>query len=163
MKHVQIIADGSCIGNPGPGGWACILRYGTEERELSGSEAQTTNNRMELTAAINGLKSLRESCDVELVTDSQYLKQGITQYMARWKRNGWRTSDRRAVLNQDLWRELDELAAHHVIRWTWVLGHGDHSLQNRCDALALDAARKGVGHSASTAASASSSFERARN
>ena len=89
MKQVQIITDGSCIGNPGPGGWACILRCGSEQRELSGSEAQTTNNRMELAAAINGLQSLREACEVEVVTDSQYVKQGITQYMARWKTNGW--------------------------------------------------------------------------
>lgn len=150
MKRVQIITDGSCIGNPGPGGWACILRCGDEGRERSGSETQTTNNRMELTAAINGLKALRETCEVELVTDSQYLKQGITQYLARWKTNGWRTSDRRPVLNQDLWRELDDLASHHVIRWTWVLGHGDHDSQNHCDALALDAARKQAGQSVST-------------
>jgi ribonuclease HI len=95
-----------------------------------------------LAAAINGLKALRETCEVELVTDSQYLKRGITQYMARWKTNGWRTSDRRPVLNQDLWRELDELASRHIIRWTWVVGHGDHDLQNRCDALAQAAARK---------------------
>ena len=141
MRQVQIITDGSCIGNPGPGGWACILRYGTGESELSGSEGQTTNNRMELAAAINGLKALRETCEVELVTDSQYLKQGITQYMARWKTNGWRTADRRAVQNQDLWRELDELASRHIIRWTWVVGHADHDLQNRCDALAAAAAR----------------------
>jgi ribonuclease HI len=116
MKQVQIITDGSCIGNPGPGGWACILQFGNEERELSGSEAQTTNNRMEVTAAISGLKVLREPCDVELVTDSQYLKQGITQYLTRWNTNGWRTSDRRPVQNQDLWRELDELVSHHTIR-----------------------------------------------
>jgi ribonuclease HI len=142
MKNVQLITDGSCIGNPGPGGWACILRFGNEERELSGSEARTTNNRMELMAAINGLKALREPCDVELMTDSLYLKQGITEYLARWKTNGWRTSDRKPVQNQDLWRELDEVASHHIIRWTWVVGHGDHDLQNRCDALAQAAARR---------------------
>ena len=163
MKKAQIVTDGSCIGNPGPGGWACILRYGTEERELSGSEAQTTNNRMELTAAIKGLKALSETCEVELVTDSQYVKQGITQYLARWKTNGWRTADRRPVQNQDLWRELDELACHHIICWTWVLGHSDHGPQNRCDALALDAARREAGHSASTVACWPSSFDRARN
>jgi ribonuclease HI len=146
MKKVQIITDGSCIGNPGPGGWACILRYGSEERELSGSEAQTTNNRMELTAAINGLRALCEGCEVELVTDSQYLKQGVTQYLARWKTNGWRTSDRKPVQNQDLWRELDGLASQHVIQWAWVAGHGDHDLQNRCDALAMAAARRQCGH-----------------
>lgn len=157
------MTDGSCIGNPGRGGWACILRYGNEERELSGSEARTTNNRMELTAAINGLKALGETCEVDLLTDSQYVKQGITQYLARWKMNGWRTSDRRPVQNQDLWRELDELASRHAIRWTWGAGHGDHSLQNRCDALALDAARREASHSASTVACSSSSFDRARN
>jgi ribonuclease HI len=157
MKQVQIITDGSCIGNPGPGGWACILQFGNEERELSGSEAQTTNNRMELTAAISGLKALPEPCDVELVTDSQYLKQGISQYLTRWKINGWRTSDRRPVQNQDLWRELDELVSHHTIRWTWVVGHGDHDLQNRCDRLALVAARRQVGRSVSTAAGSSNS------
>lgn len=163
MKKVQIITDGSCIGNPGPGGWACILQCGNEERELSGSEAHTTNNRMELTAAIRGLNDLPETCEVELVTDSQYLKQGITQYLARWKTNGWRTADRRPVQNQDLWRELDELASRHTIRWTWVLGHGGHDLQNRCDALALDAARREAGHSVPTVACSSSSFDRARN
>lgn len=163
MKTVQIITDGSCIGNPGPGGWACILRFGSEERELSGSETQTTNNRMELTAAINGLKALRETCGVELVTDSQYLKQGITQYLARWKTNGWRTSDRKPVQNQDLWRELDELASHYAIRWTWVVGHGNHDLQNRCDTLAVAAARREAGHSVSTASCSSKHFERARN
>jgi ribonuclease HI len=142
MKKIQLITDGSCIGNPGPGGWACILRCEDEERELSGSEARTTNNRMELIAAINGLKALREIHEVELVTDSQYLKQGITQYLSRWKINGWRTSDRRPVQNQDLWRELDDMVSRHIICWTWVAGHGDHDLQNRCDALALAAAKK---------------------
>ena len=117
MKQVQIVTDGSCIGNPGPGGWACILRCDSEERELSGGEAQTTNNRMELTAAINGLKALRGICEVEVVTDSQYLKQGVTQYLSRWKINGWRTSD--PVLNQDLWRELDDVASRRP-----SAGHG---------------------------------------
>jgi ribonuclease HI len=141
MTNIQLITDGSCMGNPGPGGWACILRYGDEERELSGGEAQTTNNRMELTAAINGLKALRETCEVELVTDSQYLKQGITQYLARWLTNGWRTSNRKPVQNQDLWRELHDVASQHTIRWSWIAGHGNHDLHNRCDALAVAAAR----------------------
>ena len=163
MKKVQIITDGSCIGNPGPGGWACILRYGSEERELSGSEAQSTNNRIELAAAINGLKALREAFEVELVTDSQYLKQGITQHLARWNTNGWRTSNRKPVLNQDLWRALDELVRQHPVRWTWVAGHGDHDTQNRCDALAVAAARKQAGYSVSTVSSSSSSFDRARS
>lgn len=149
MKKVQIITDGSCIGNPGPGGWACILRYEGEECELSGSEAQTTNNRIELAAAINGLRALRERCGVELVTDSHYLRQGITERLARWEINGWRTSNRKPVQNQDLWRELDELASKHVVRWAWVAGHGDHDLQNRCDALAAAAARRQGGLSAS--------------
>ena len=153
MKKVQLITDGSCIGNPGPGGWACILRCGNEERELSGSEAQTTNNRMELIAAINGLKALRETCEVELLTDSQYLKQGITQYLARWKTNGWRTSNRKPVQNQDLWRELNDVASQHTIRWTWIAGHSDHDLQNRCDALAVAAARTQAGHSVTHAVS----------
>ena len=118
---------------------------------------------MELMAAINGLKALREPCDVELLTDSQYLKQGITQYLARWKANGWRTADRKAVQNHDLWRELDEVASNHIICWTWVVGHGDHGPQNRCDALALDAARREAGHSVSTVACSSTSFDRARN
>ncbi len=148
MKNIQLITDGSCIGNPGPGGWACILQYGTEVCELSGSEAQTTNNRMELTAAINGLKALHETCAVELVTDSQYLKQGITEHLARWKTNGWRTSNRKPVQNQDLWRELDELVARHVVCWTWVAGHSAHDVQNRCDALALAAARTQAGQTA---------------
>jgi ribonuclease HI len=124
MKTVQSITGGSCIGNPGPGGWACILRCGTEERLKPGDH------------------ELRESCDVEFVTDSQYLKQGVTEYLARWKANGWRTSDRKSVQNQDLWRELDELASKHLVRRAWVAGHGDHELQNRCDALALAAARR---------------------
>jgi len=146
------IHTGRC-GNPGPGGWACILRYGDEERELSGSEAQTSNNRMELTAAISGLKALGETCEVELVTDSQDLRQGVTEYLARWKTNGWRTSNRKPVQNQDLWGEVDELASHHIIRWTWAVGHGNHGLHNRCDALALAAARAQVGHSVRRAAS----------
>jgi ribonuclease HI len=150
MKKVQLITDGSCIGNPGPGGWACILRYEGEERELSGSVPQTTNNRMELAAAINGLGALRESCDVELVTDSQYLKQGISEYLARWRANGWRTSNRKPVQNQDLWRELDEVVSQHVVRWTWVAGHGDHDVHNRCDALAVAAARTQRGRSNNT-------------
>ncbi len=142
MKSVQLVTDGSCIGNPGPGGWACILLCGDAERELRGSDPRTTNNRMELTAAINGLRALREQCEVELITDSQYLKQGITEYLPRWRTNGWCTSGGRPVQNQDLWQELDELVQRHVIHWVWVVGHADHAVQNRCDALALAAARE---------------------
>jgi ribonuclease HI len=160
MKQVLIITDGSCIGNPGPGGWACILRDRSDERELSGSEAQTTNNRMELTAAINGLRALYESCDVELVTDSQYLKQGITEFLARWKTKGWRTSNRKPVQNQDLWSELDQLVSQQIVHWTWVAGHGDHDVQNRCEALA---ARRQAGESGSSVSYPSTSFDRTRS
>jgi ribonuclease HI len=163
MKKVQLITDGSCIGNPGPGGWACILRDGSDERELSGSEAQTTNNRMELTAAITGLRALRETCEVELVTDSQYLKQGITEFLARWKTNGWRTANRKPVQNQDLWRELDQLVSQQIVHWTWVAGHGDHEIQNRCDALAAAAARRQAGESGSSVSYPSTSFDRTRS
>ena len=142
MKKVQLITDGSCIGNPGPGGWAWILRYEGQQRELTGCNPQTTNNRMELTAAVQGLRALKEGCMIELITDSQYLKQGITQFLARWRANGWLASSGRPVLNQDLWQELDTLASQHNIHWSWVAGHGTHSEQNRCDALALTAARQ---------------------
>lgn len=141
MKHVQLITDGACIGNPGPGGWACILRYGDVKRELSGSESETTNNRMELTAAIQGLKALREPCTVEVVTDSEYLKNGITKWIHGWKKNGWKTASKKPVVNQDLWNLLDELVSGHEIKWTWTKGHADHADNNRCDELATAAAR----------------------
>ncbi len=141
MKKIQLICDGSAIGNPGPGAWAAILRYGAAERELVGSEPRTTNNRCELRAAIEGLRALREPCDIIAVTDSQYVKQGITAYIARWKQNGWRTASRKPVLNQDLWQDLDRLASIQTIRWVWVAGHGDLAVQNRCDAMARAAAR----------------------
>ncbi|HYP07093.1 MAG TPA: ribonuclease HI [Bryobacteraceae bacterium] len=141
MKKVQLITDGACIGNPGPGGWACILRYGDKKKELFGSERQTTNNRMELTAAVKGLTALREACDVEIVTDSQYVKNGITKWVANWKRNGWRTADKKPVLNQDLWEELDRQNARHNTVWSWTKGHADHEDNNRCDELATSAAR----------------------
>jgi ribonuclease HI len=142
MKSVQIITDGACIGNPGPGGWACILRYNSHKKEMFGSEPATTNNRMELTAAIEGLRALREPCDVELVTDSQYLKNGITTWIKGWKRNGWITREKKPVVNQDLWTELDKLVASHKVRWTWTKGHADHEDNNRCDELATRAARR---------------------
>lgn len=141
MKQIQIVTDGSCLGNPGPGGWACILRWAEGERELIGSDAQTTNNRMELTAAIKGLEALEDQSVVEIITDSRYLRDGITQYMRRWKQNGWRTVAGTPVANQDLWTRLDELATRHTVRWSWVRGHGNHADQNRCDGLALGAAR----------------------
>ena len=141
MKKVQVITDGACIGNPGPGGWACILRYGDKKKEMFGSEKHTTNNRMELTAAVRGLTALREACEVEIVTDSQYVKNGITKWVANWKRNGWRTADKKAVLNQDLWEELDKQNARHQTVWSWTKGHADHEDNNRCDELATSAAR----------------------
>ena len=141
MKKVQLITDGACIGNPGPGGWAAILRFGTVKREMFGSAPQTTNNRMELTAAIEGLRALKEPCDVEIVTDSQYVKNGITTWIAGWKRNGWKTSSKQPVVNQDLWTELDGEVAKHKLRWTWTKGHADHDDNNRADELATRAAR----------------------
>jgi ribonuclease HI len=142
MKQVRLITDGACLGNPGRGGWAYILRFGEHTREMSGSVAETTNNRMELTAAIEGLRALKEDCDVEVVTDSEYLKNGITTWIHGWKRNGWKTSAKKPVLNQDLWIELDELVRNHHVRWTWTKGHANHDDNNRCDELASQAARK---------------------
>ena len=142
MKKVQLITDGACLGNPGPGGWACILRYGGHHRELSGSVPQTTNNRMELTAAIQGLRALKEPCEVEAITDSEYLKNGITKWIHGWKRNGWKNSAKQPVVNQDLWTELDEQVSRHRTRWTWTKGHANHQDNNRCDELAARAARE---------------------
>jgi ribonuclease HI len=141
MKRVQLITDGACLGNPGRGGWACILRFGDKKKEMSGSEPHTTNNRMEITAAIEGLRALREPCEVEVITDSEYLKNGITTWIKGWKRNGWKTAAKKPVVNQDLWMELDELAATHTMQWTWTKGHADHEDNNRCDELATAAAR----------------------
>jgi ribonuclease HI len=142
MKIVQLITDGACIGNPGPGGWACILRYDDHKREMHGHAPQTTNNRMELTAAIEGLRALNKTCDVEVITDSEYVKNGITTWIHGWKRNGWKTAAKKPVVNQDLWEELDGLAAMHKIKWTWTKGHADHEDNNRCDELATRAARE---------------------
>ncbi|HUS08266.1 MAG TPA: ribonuclease HI [Bryobacteraceae bacterium] len=141
MKKVQLITDGACLGNPGPGGWAYILRYGTQTREMFGSEPQTTNNRMELTAAVRGLAALKEPCEVEIVTDSEYVKNGITKWIAGWKRNGWRKADKKPVLNQDLWQELDFQNGRHRTVWTWTKGHASHTDNNRCDEMATMAAR----------------------
>jgi ribonuclease HI len=141
LKKVQLITDGACIGNPGPGGWACILRYGQNKKEIFGSEPHTTNNRMELTAAVKGLTALREPCEVEIVTDSQYMKDGIQKWIANWKRNGWRTADKKPVLNQDLWEELDRQNSRHQTVWSWTKGHASHADNNRCDELATTAAR----------------------
>ena len=141
MKKVQLITDGSCIGNPGPGGWACILRYGDKRRGLFGSEPKTTNNRMELQAAVEGLKALKQPCNVEIITDSNYVKDGITKWIHNWKMNGWRTAGKKPVVNQDLWHELDEQVSMHKVEWQWTKGHASHTDNNRCDELAQAAAR----------------------
>ena len=133
---VRIFTDGACKGNPGPGGWGAILRYGEHERELFGGERETTNNRMELTAVIRALESLKRVCRIELYTDSQYVRNGITVWMRDWKRRGWKTADRKPVKNQDLWQRLDELAAGHEIHWHWVKGHSGHPENDRADELA---------------------------
>ena len=142
MKKVQLITDGSCIGNPGPGGWACILRYGKHHKEIYGCAPQTTNNRMELTAAIEGLRALKERCQVEIVTDSEYVKNGITTWIHGWKRKNWITSAKKPVVNRDLWEELDRLASGHQAVWVWTKGHASHEDNNRCDELAQRAARE---------------------
>ena len=137
-KRVVIHTDGACSGNPGPGGWGAILEHKGRERELSGGEAETTNNRMELTAAIEALSALKGRCDVELHTDSQYLRKGITQWINGWKRNGWKNASKKPVKNVDLWQALDALAATHDVEWHWVRGHAGHDLNERADALARD-------------------------
>ena len=141
MQEVTIVTDGSCIGNPGPGGWACILRSGNAARELSGSNEDTTSNRMELMAAIEGLRALKVPARVRLVSDSMYLKKGITEFLPKWKVNSWIKRNGDPVLNQDLWDQLDQLAQKHAIQWEWTAGHSDHADQNRADQLALQAAR----------------------
>jgi ribonuclease HI len=144
MKKVELITDGACLGNPGPGGWAAILRYGTHKKELFGSEKHTTNNRMEITAAVEGLKALREPCEVTITTDSEYLKNGITTWIHGWKRNGWLTKAKKPVVNQDLWQQLDDQVARHQAQWEWTRGHANHADNNRCDELATRAAREQV-------------------
>jgi ribonuclease HI len=141
MSDVVVFVNGSCLGNPGPGGWACILRYGEEERVLTGAVTQTTNNRMEMTAAIEGLRALTRACDVEVVTDSDYLRRGMTEYLERWRMNGWKCASGDRVLNRDLWAELEMLAGYHRVRWIHVRDHGGRLDQKRCGALAADAAR----------------------
>ena len=142
MAKICLTTDGSCIGNPGPGGWACILRAAEFERELIGRDPHTTNNRMELKAAIEGLAALNEPSEVEVVTDSEYLLRGVTERLARWKTNGWKTAVGKVVQNQDLWKQLDAQVARHRVHWTWVRGHGNNPDQNRCDGLAWSAARE---------------------
>jgi ribonuclease HI len=133
---VRIYTDGACKGNPGPGGWGALLRSGTNERELYGGDPATTNNRMELTAVIRALEALKRSSEVEVYTDSEYVMKGITEWLAGWKRRGWKTADRKPVKNADLWRELEALAHKHEVRWHWVRGHAGHPENERADALA---------------------------
>jgi ribonuclease HI len=139
---VEIFTDGACSGNPGPGGWGAVLRYGNVERELSGGEAATTNNRMEMMAAIAALEALKRPSDVRLTTDSIYLRDGITKWIHGWKRNGWRTADRKPVKNIDLWQRLEEALKHHHVEWHWVKGHAGHVENERADALARAEIRK---------------------
>lgn len=141
MKQVRLFTDGSCHGNPGPGGWAAILAYGDAEREISGAEPATTNNQMELRAVIEGLRALRESCEVDVWTDSRYVVDGMKTWLANWKRRGWVTADRKPVKNGDLWRDLDAEAQRHRVRWHWVRGHDGHPENERCDRMANEAIR----------------------
>ena len=136
MTTVDIFTDGACSGNPGPGGWGAILRRDGHEKEIYGGERATTNNRMELMAVIRGLEALKRPSTVVIHTDSRYVMDGITQWMKRWKQNGWKTADKKPVKNEDLWRELDRLCAGHTISWRWVRGHSGHRENERADALA---------------------------
>ncbi len=142
-EQVEVFSDGACKGNPGPGGWGVLLRYGAHEKELCGGEAGTTNNRMELMAVIRALETLKRPSRVRVTTDSQYVKQGITAWMTRWKRNGWRTADRKSVKNRDLWERLDQAVARHQLEWRWVRGHAGHPKNERADRLAKRGIPKG--------------------
>ena len=136
MKDIELYTDGACRGNPGPGGWGALLRYGGSERELYGGETHTTNNRMELLAAIEGLTAIEKSCAITLTTDSTYVMKGITRWLAQWKRRGWKTAARKPVANADLWRRLDEQNRRHAVTWRWIKGHSGHPGNERADALA---------------------------
>ena len=142
VQPIELFTDGACLGNPGPGGWGVVLRWRRHEKELSGGEPLTTNNRMELTAAIEGLAAIKRPSLIRLFTDSIYVRDGISRWIAGWKRNGWRTANRKPVKNADLWLRLDEVAAPHRIEWCWVKGHAGHVDNERADALATAAARE---------------------
>lgn len=136
VDQVELFTDGACRGNPGPGGWGAILRFKDHEKELYGAEPDTTNNRMELKAVIEGLNALSRDCPVRVTTDSQYVKNGITQWIHNWKRNGWKTAAKKPVKNVDLWQELDQASQRHQVEWAWVRGHTGHPENERADALA---------------------------
>ena len=143
MKTVTLYTDGACSGNPGPGGWGAILEYNGVEKELSGGEENTTNNRMELTAVIRGLQALKESCIVELYSDSKYVIDGLSKgWAASWRKNGWRKADKKPALNPDLWQRLLELARSHTLHYHWVKGHADNPMNNRCDEMAVSEWKK---------------------
>ena len=149
MKKVQIYTDGACSGNPGKGGWGAILLFGGKEKELSGFDPQTTNNRMELTAAIEGMKALKYPCEVELYSDSTYLVNAFkSDWLTKWKLNGWRTSNKKEVLNRDLWEQLDDLSRVHKVAWIKVKGHADNEYNNRCDKLATGEIKKNADRAA---------------
>ena len=139
QKIVELFTDGACRKNPGPGGWGVVIRYGEHVKEHSGTEAHTTNNRMELMAAIEGLKLLKRNCRVELTTDSQYVRMGITTWLSKWKQSKWKTAAKKPVKNQDLWELLDEQVMKHQVTWHWVKGHSGHTENERCDQLANEA------------------------
>ncbi|MCC5866316.1 MAG: ribonuclease HI [Wenzhouxiangella sp.] len=140
-EEVRVWTDGACLGNPGPGGWGVLMRWNGHERELSGGEADTTNNRMELMAAIQALEALKRPMSVELTTDSQYVRKGMLEWMANWKRNGWKTASKKPVKNAELWRRLDAACGRHQVRWHWVKGHSGHPENERADELASMAAK----------------------
>ena len=142
MKHVSIFTDGACKGNPGPGGWGVLLRMGEHEKELSGGEADTTNNRMEMRAVIEGLKALKEPCEVALYSDSKYVIDGITKWIHGWKKRGWVNAAKKPVANAEMWRELDEATRRHKVSWNWVKGHSGHPENERVDTLASDEAER---------------------
>lgn len=142
MRQVEIFTDGACKGNPGPGGWAALLRMGKHEKELSGSEPETTNNRMEMTAVIRALAALTEACDVSLYTDSKYVIDGITKWIEGWQKRGWKTAAKKPVLNEDLWRQMLDEVGRHKITWHWVKGHNGHPENERVDQMASERAER---------------------
>ncbi|WP_245581313.1 ribonuclease HI [Pseudidiomarina sediminum] len=146
MKQVHIYTDGSCLGNPGPGGYGVVIEYGKHKKELAKGFRLTTNNRMEMLAAVVALEALNQPCQITLTSDSQYLKQGIQQWIHNWKRNGWRTSNKKPVKNADLWQALDKACARHKVQWEWVKGHAGHPQNERCDELAREAASQHATH-----------------